>query len=173
MHNKEKCLANSQSFYSFNRSFELKGKPADELVPKPQSLFEYDNYVNFGRDRGLSLPITSPIYSLQFLKKGWDDNSTPPLTNGTLQSAELIWRDVRLKRTRVGTPEIQPGPGDFVEFQWSTENDQKRLVLWVYGTPQFNVEYTLEGNGAEVISSGEVDTLHGAVALVDQYAELR
>ena len=119
----------------------------------------------------LNLPITSPIYDLQFLNEGWDDPQTPPLSIKTLMSAEHLWRDVRLKNDIAGVPSIEPGPGGFVEFSWLSNNPDKRLILWVYGDSKFCVEFTLEANGTEV-SSGDVGSLHEAVALVDQYAAL-
>jgi hypothetical protein len=118
----------------------------------------------------VNLPITSPIYELQFLEKGWDDPQTLPLSVKTLKSAEYIWQDVRLK-SAAGKPCVEPGPGGFVEFSWNSDEPDKRLVMWVYGDSKFSVEYSLERNGEEV-ESGEVTAHHEAVSLVDKYIGL-
>ena len=145
---------------------------------RPIALYETSSRAQLlTRDRADLLrpdfPVTSPICDLAKLEQGWDDPTTPPLSNQTLQCAQVVWNDVRLKIAEAGRPDIEPGPGGFVEFTWlSSVEPSKRLILWVYGEPHFYAEYVLE-NGDGATTDGTLHNLHEVVAIVDEYVKVK
>jgi hypothetical protein len=116
------------------------------------------------------IPITSPIYSLQFLETGWDGYWAEPLSKGALIRAHQLWIQIeRITVDKSCLPDVRPSANGSIAFTWSQEYPEKELEVWLYDQPDYYIEWMLSVNDED--EEGIARSLTEILEIIKWYQE--
>lgn len=117
-----------------------------------------------------TIPPTSPVYTLQSLRTGWDGYWAEPLSKGVLLKAHELWMRIKqITRDNCDLPSISPAANGSVAFTWSSQYPRKELEIWLYDQLDYYAEWLLSGEGNDI--EGDTQSQAEVVKVISQYQE--
>lgn len=117
-----------------------------------------------------TIPPTSPVYSLQSLRTGWDGYWAEPLSKRVLLRAHELWMAfTQITRDHSDLPELSPAANGSVAFTWSSQYPRKELEIWLFDQLDYYAEWLLSAEGNDV--EGDTQSQAELLKVISQYQE--
>lgn len=114
-----------------------------------------------------NIPSDSPIYKLQFLKRGWDGYWAYPFSTKVLSRANYFWCEITKNNSYY--PFITPNGNGSIAFTWTHFYPEKELEIWIFDQLDYYAEWLIFKNGKEI--EGSASSFLELLSIFNQYWE--